>query len=143
MEGRRRGLAAGRLTGQLKTGQHVRVTGTAQREAWLARTAPPVEQVRPDLWSVPVPIPDSPLRYTLTYLIAAGSGLVVVDPAGTASQPGRLWRTAWSRGWSSVVGFMRRAALAEAAAHLKHLVDAGRVAQIAAEPVRYRLAKQS
>jgi glyoxylase-like metal-dependent hydrolase (beta-lactamase superfamily II) len=58
----------------------VRVTGTAQREAWLARTAPPVEQVRPDLWSVPVPIPDSPLRYTLTYLIAAGSGLVVVDP---------------------------------------------------------------
>ncbi|HEY2308435.1 MAG TPA: MBL fold metallo-hydrolase, partial [Streptosporangiaceae bacterium] len=56
------------------------MTGTAQREAWLARTAPPVEQVRPDLWSVPVPIPDSPLRYTLTYLIAAGSGLVVVDP---------------------------------------------------------------
>jgi glyoxylase-like metal-dependent hydrolase (beta-lactamase superfamily II) len=58
----------------------VRVTGTAQREAWLARTAPPVELVCPDLWSVPVPIPDSPLRYTLTYLIAAGSGLVVVDP---------------------------------------------------------------
>src|SRR5216683_5159881 len=63
-----------------QTGQHVRVTGTAQREAWLARTAPPVEQVRPDLWSVPVPIPDSPLRYTLTYLIAAEGGLVVVDP---------------------------------------------------------------
>jgi len=34
---------------------------------------------------------------------------------------------------------MRRAALAEAAAHLKHLVDAGRVTQIAVEPVRYRL----
>src|SRR5262249_12430457 len=32
------------------------------------------------LWSVPVPIPDSPLRYTLTYIVAAGSGLVVVDP---------------------------------------------------------------
>ena len=58
----------------------MRVTGTAQREAWLARTSPPVEQLRPDLWSVPVPIPGSPLRYTLTYLIAAGSGLVVVDP---------------------------------------------------------------
>ena len=40
------------------------MTGTAQREAWLAYTCPPVEQVRPDLWSVPVPIPDSPLRYT-------------------------------------------------------------------------------
>jgi len=58
----------------------MRVTGTAQREAWLARTSPPVEQVRPDLWSVPVPIPASPLRYTLTYLIAAGDGLVVLDP---------------------------------------------------------------
>ena len=44
----------------------MRVTGTAQREAWLARTSPPVEQIRPDLWSVPVPIPGSPLRYTLT-----------------------------------------------------------------------------
>ena len=58
----------------------MRVTGTAQREAWLARTSPPVEQIRPDLWSVPVPIPGSPLRYTLTYLVAAGTGLVVVDP---------------------------------------------------------------
>ena len=33
---------------------------------------------------MPVPIPDSPLRYTLTYLIAAGSGLVVVDPGWTS-----------------------------------------------------------
>lgn len=58
----------------------MRVTGVAQRDAWLARTFPPVEQVRPDLWSVPVPIPDSPLRYTLTYLLTTGSSLVVVDP---------------------------------------------------------------
>jgi glyoxylase-like metal-dependent hydrolase (beta-lactamase superfamily II) len=59
---------------------HVEVTGTAQRAAWLARGPAPVEQVRPGLWSVPVPIPDSPLRYTLTYLFAADSGVVVVDP---------------------------------------------------------------
>jgi glyoxylase-like metal-dependent hydrolase (beta-lactamase superfamily II) len=58
----------------------MRVTGTAQRQAWLSRAFPPVEQVRPDVWSVPVPIPDSPLRYTLSYLLAAGSELVVVDP---------------------------------------------------------------
>jgi glyoxylase-like metal-dependent hydrolase (beta-lactamase superfamily II) len=58
----------------------MRVTGKAQRDAWVQRSFPPVELVRPDLWSVPVPIPDSPLRYTLTYLIAAGSQLVVVDP---------------------------------------------------------------
>jgi len=59
----------------------------------MARTSPPVEEVRADLWSVPVPIPDSPLRYTLTYLIAAEGGLVVVDPgwdtdAGWDTDPG-------------------------------------------------------
>ena len=58
----------------------MRVTGTAQRDAWLARTWPPVEEVRADLWSVPVPIPENPLRYTLTYLIADGSDLLVIDP---------------------------------------------------------------
>jgi glyoxylase-like metal-dependent hydrolase (beta-lactamase superfamily II) len=71
----------------------VRVTGTAQRDAWLARTFPPVERVRPDLWSVPVPIPDNPLRYTLTYLIAAGNDLVVVDP-GWNTEPTWLALTA-------------------------------------------------
>jgi glyoxylase-like metal-dependent hydrolase (beta-lactamase superfamily II) len=39
----------------------------------------------------------------------------------------------WSRGWSSVIGFMRRAALAEAGAHLRHLADAGRVRVTEAE----------
>ncbi|HYV79126.1 MAG TPA: hypothetical protein VE979_13430 [Streptosporangiaceae bacterium] len=67
----------------------MRVTGTAQRDAWLAHAFPPVEQAGPDLWSVPVPIPDSPLRYTLTYLAAAGSGLVVVDP-GWDTEAGRI-----------------------------------------------------
>ena len=62
----------------------MRVTGTAQRDAWLAHAFPPVERAGPDLWSVPVPIPDSPLRYTLTYLVAAGGGLVVVDPGWDA-----------------------------------------------------------
>ncbi len=55
----------------------------------MAGTIPPVEQVRPDLWSVPVPIPDNPLRYTLTYVMTAGSGLVVVDP-GWDTEP--AWR---------------------------------------------------
>jgi glyoxylase-like metal-dependent hydrolase (beta-lactamase superfamily II) len=58
----------------------MRVTGIAQREAWLARAMPAVEEVRPGLWSVPVPIPFSPLRYTLAYLAASGPGLIVVDP---------------------------------------------------------------
>jgi glyoxylase-like metal-dependent hydrolase (beta-lactamase superfamily II) len=58
----------------------MRVTGTAQRDAWLARELPPTEEVRPDLWSVPVPIPRNPLRYTLSYVLAGGPGLIVVDP---------------------------------------------------------------
>jgi len=66
----------------------VLVTGVTQREAWRAKTAPPVEQVRPGLWSVPVPIPDSPLRYTLSYLFAGDAGVVVVDP-GWDSAAGR------------------------------------------------------
>jgi glyoxylase-like metal-dependent hydrolase (beta-lactamase superfamily II) len=56
------------------------VTGTAQREAWLARALPAVEQVGGGVWSVPVTMPDSPLRYTLCYLLAGDAGVVVVDP---------------------------------------------------------------
>jgi glyoxylase-like metal-dependent hydrolase (beta-lactamase superfamily II) len=58
----------------------VLVTGVKQRDAWLSKTLPPVELVRPGLWSVPVPIPDSPLRYTLCYFFADDAGVVVVDP---------------------------------------------------------------
>ena len=39
-----------------------------------------VRQVAPDVWAVPVPIPDNPLRYTVCYAIEAPGGLVVVDP---------------------------------------------------------------
>jgi glyoxylase-like metal-dependent hydrolase (beta-lactamase superfamily II) len=58
----------------------MRVTGTVQRKAWLAGEQPPVEEVRPGLWSVPVPIPGNPLRYTLSYLLSSGPALIVVDP---------------------------------------------------------------
>jgi glyoxylase-like metal-dependent hydrolase (beta-lactamase superfamily II) len=55
------------------------VTGTRQREAWLRREFPPVEEVVSGVWSVPVPIPDSPLRYVLSYLIEHKSGFLMVD----------------------------------------------------------------
>jgi glyoxylase-like metal-dependent hydrolase (beta-lactamase superfamily II) len=58
----------------------VTVTGVAQQQAWRARELPPVEQVTPGVWSVPVTIPDNPLRYTLCYLLLADAGVVVVDP---------------------------------------------------------------
>ena len=49
---------------------------------------PPVEEVRPGLWSVPVPIPFSPLRYTLCYAFTGDAGAVIVDP-GWDSADGR------------------------------------------------------
>lgn len=56
------------------------VTGVAQQQAWQARQFPPVEQVASGLWSVPVTIPASPLRYTLAYLIHSDDSVIVVDP---------------------------------------------------------------
>src|SRR5438034_35724 len=40
---------------------------------------PPVERVRPGLWSVPVPIPNNPLRYVLVYAFETDDGPVLVD----------------------------------------------------------------
>jgi glyoxylase-like metal-dependent hydrolase (beta-lactamase superfamily II) len=66
----------------------VLVTGVHQREAWAKKVVPHVEEVRAGVWSVPVPFPDNPLRYTLSYLLLGADGLVVVDP-----------------GWNSDVGW--------------------------------------
>jgi len=41
---------------------------------------PPVEQVRPGLWSIPVPIPDNPLRHVLVYALELeAEGIALVD----------------------------------------------------------------
>jgi hypothetical protein len=61
--------------------------GALQRQAWRDRLLPPVEQVRPGLWSIPVPWPDSGLRYTLAYLLDTRAGVALVDtgwPSETA-----------------------------------------------------------
>ena len=55
------------------------ITGTRQREAWLQRVMPPVEQLAEDLWSIPVPIPDNPLRYVSVYVFGTGEGVVLID----------------------------------------------------------------
>lgn len=76
-------------------------TGTAQRTAWGQRSLPPVEQLRSDLWSVPVPIPHNPLRYVNTYLFALdGGGLGLLD-TGWESEAG--W-SALTEGLASVGG---------------------------------------
>ncbi len=40
---------------------------------------PPVEKVRPGLWSIPVPIPNNPLRYVLVYMFETDRGPYLVD----------------------------------------------------------------
>src|SRR5437764_14832013 len=40
---------------------------------------PPVELVRPGLWSIPVPIPNNPLRYVLVYAFETEQGPYLVD----------------------------------------------------------------
>lgn len=57
----------------------VEVTGVRQRDAWRRNQLPPVERVRPGLWSIPVPIPDNPLRYVLVYVFELSDGVAVVD----------------------------------------------------------------
>jgi glyoxylase-like metal-dependent hydrolase (beta-lactamase superfamily II) len=66
------------------------ITGNLQKEAWDRKVLPPVEQVRPGLWSIPVPIPDNPLRYVLVYAFELDGGGVALVDAG--------WNTdeAWS-----------------------------------------------
>src|ERR1700743_25291 len=63
------------------------VTGTRQLAAWRERVMPPPEELAGDLWSIPVPIPNNPLRYVNSYVFATGGGLVLLDtgwPADTA-----------------------------------------------------------
>ena len=64
-------------------------------------------------------------------------GTLTACSEGLRAVPGRT-----PLGAVEVEARRRDPALAEAAAHLKHLADAGRVTQIAAEPVHYRLPAQ-
>jgi glyoxylase-like metal-dependent hydrolase (beta-lactamase superfamily II) len=40
---------------------------------------PPVERVRPGIWSIPVPLPNNSLRYVLVYAFETDSGPYIVD----------------------------------------------------------------
>ena len=57
----------------------IEVTGVLQKEAWDLQVMPPVELVRPGLWSIPVPIPNNPLRYVLVYAFELDDGVAIVD----------------------------------------------------------------
>ena len=98
--------------------------GAAQRYAWLENLLPPVEQVRPGLWSIPVPWPRSGLRYTLSYLVSGRSGPALIDTG---------WPT--EHGWTALADGIKQTGhdMAEVRsvlvthAHADHLGMAGRV----------------
>lgn len=81
----------------------ITVTGTLQRQAWIDRVLPPVEMVRPGLWSIPTPFPGSPLRYVISYAVDYDGGCALIDTGWPASQAwdglvGGLAEAGWSIG---------------------------------------------
>jgi len=58
------------------------VAGRAKLAAVSTRSLspiPPIDRVRPGLWSIPVPIPSSSLRYVFVYLFETDRGAYIVD----------------------------------------------------------------
>lgn len=68
---------------------HLIVTGAAQKQAWIERVMPAIEQVRKSVWSVPIDFPDSPIRYTFCYIVSAPGGQAVLIDPGFDSAEGR------------------------------------------------------
>ena len=58
----------------------ITLTGHAQKEAWQNKVLPPVERLGTDVWSIPVPFPNNPMRYTLSYLLLGDGDAVLIDP---------------------------------------------------------------
>ena len=102
------------------------ITGTAQREAWLRRDIPPVERLDEDLWSIPVPIPDNPLRYVSAYAFGAGEGLVLID-AGWGSD--EAWRSLAAGLESIGAGIADVRGVLVTHLHFDHIGLAGRIRQ--------------
>jgi glyoxylase-like metal-dependent hydrolase (beta-lactamase superfamily II) len=72
-----------------------------QKQAWDDDELPPVEDLGEGLWSVPVPMPQSSLRYVLVYLLEQPDGITMID-AG--------WDT--EDAWTALNGGLARAEFA-------------------------------
>lgn len=103
----------------------VRVTGHAQREAWRSRRLPPVERLSHGAWSIPVPFPGNPMRYTLCYVLPGNDGATVIDPGFDSS-------TGWAHlraGLAAAdVGLREVTGIVVTHFHTDHLGLAGRLA---------------
>src|SRR5690606_9961587 len=49
------------------------------RMAPMGDPLPPVEQLRPGLWTIPVPLPNTSLRYVFVYVFETDRGAYIVD----------------------------------------------------------------
>ena len=102
------------------------ISGVVQHSSWLQRTLPPVEQLLDDLWSIPVPMPHSPLRYVSVYVLAGDAGLTLID----AGWDGEESWTALRRGLDAIgasIADVRGALITHQ--HLDHIGLASRVQQ--------------
>ena len=78
-----------------------RAPGSAARPAGTGRRRRPttpfpgVEQVRPGLWSIPVPIPNNPLRYVLVYAFETDRGPYLVDAGSNTDDAYAALSPAW------------------------------------------------
>jgi glyoxylase-like metal-dependent hydrolase (beta-lactamase superfamily II) len=101
-----------------------KAAGAEQFQAWQAGLMPPVERVREGLWSIPVPIPRSSLRYVLVYALELSDGVAIVD-AGWAAE--ESWQALLAG--LAVAGFDQGSVRAVLATHVHpdHYGLAGRV----------------
>ncbi|MEJ1089831.1 MBL fold metallo-hydrolase [Microbacterium sp. Mu-80] len=58
----------------------------AQLAAWDARIQPAPEQIAPDVWALPVPIPAGTIPHTLCYALIGGDGVHLIDPGWDAAE---------------------------------------------------------
>jgi len=77
------------------------ITGQTQHQAWAGKVLPPVEEVRPGVWSIPVIFPNNPMRYTLAYLLLGDGEAALVDPGWDSDE-----------GWAALTHGMAQAGVA-------------------------------
>ena len=116
----------------VQASRSIGVTGLAQHEAWLSSVLPPAEQLRPGLWSLPLPIPIPSLRYVNCYVFETDAGPVLVDPGWNSEES---W-AALCQGLSAIGLAVEATSLVLATHfHPDHLGLAGRVRSVSGAPV--------